>query len=134
LTSSRPEIADLLEIVNRSLADAGVPGHSVDGRFTAAYNAVLQLATVVLRASGFRAAGGARHWITFQVLPELVGERQTERAEYFDACRTKRHHAAYDAAGRISEAEIQELLEEARAFRTAVFEWLRREHPELSNR
>ena len=134
LTPSRREIADLLGVVGRSLGDADVPGHSADGRFASAYNAILQLATVVLRASGYRAAGGARHWVTFQILPELMGEDQTERAKYFDACRTKRHHAVYDAAGRISEAEVRELLEEVRVFRTAVVAWLRREHPELSDR
>lgn len=43
--SSRTEIGRLLAIVDRDLADANVPGLTVDRRFATAYEAALQLAS-----------------------------------------------------------------------------------------
>jgi len=50
--SSSKEIADLFSIVDRSQADLKVEGISDDLRFQAAYNGVLTLANIALRASG----------------------------------------------------------------------------------
>ena len=46
-TSAR-EIADLLGVVDRDLADAAVQDVSADRRFAIAYEAALQLATITL--------------------------------------------------------------------------------------
>lgn len=121
---SEQETADLLRVVERDLADAGILALSSDRRFTTAYNAALQLATIVLRASGYRTAGVGHHWITFQTLPELMSADLQVRADYFDACRRKRNIADYDAAGEISDAETEELLAEVLEFRGDVQEWL----------
>jgi hypothetical protein len=51
--TSRSEIDSLFRVVDRDLEDAAVPGVSADRRFATAYNAALQLATVVLRAHGY---------------------------------------------------------------------------------
>lgn len=123
-SGSEQETADLLRVVERDLADAGILALSADRRFTTAYNAALQLATIVLRASGYRTAGVGHHWITFQTLPELMGAALQVRADYFDACRRKRNIADYDAAGEISDAETEELLAEVLEFRRDVQEWL----------
>ena len=56
--SSSKEIADLFSIVDRSQADLKVEGISDDLRFQAAYNGVLTLANIGLRASGFRVSLG----------------------------------------------------------------------------
>lgn len=118
------ETADLLRVVERDFADAGILALSSDRRFATAYNAALQLATIVLRASGYRTAGVGHHWITFQTLPELIGAKMQARADYFDACRRKRNIADDVAAGEISDAESDELLAEVRAFRREVEAWL----------
>ena len=72
---SRPEIHRLLAIADWDLKDANIKGLSVDRRFATAYSAALQLATVVLRASGYRASSstGGHHWRTIGLLPELMG-------------------------------------------------------------
>lgn len=46
-----------------------------------------------------------------------------------NSCRAKRNMTDYDRVGGISEAEAEELLAEARAFRRDVLEWLRAVHP-----
>jgi hypothetical protein len=56
--SSPREIADLFSIVNRSLADLAVEGISDDLRLHAAYNGILTLANIALRANGFRVSPG----------------------------------------------------------------------------
>jgi hypothetical protein len=70
--SSAEEIKALWEIVARDLKDAIVEQLSLDRRYASAYNAILQLATIVLRASGYRTAGEAHHWLTFQALSLLM--------------------------------------------------------------
>ena len=50
-------MADLLRIVDRDLKDASILELSADRRFVTAYNAALRLATIVLRASGYRTPG-----------------------------------------------------------------------------
>lgn len=129
--SSPEEIRDLLRVVERDIADSALKSLSADRRFAIAYNAVLQLATAVLRASGYRTAGGRHHWITFQALPHIMGDSEQDRADYFDSCRRKRNIADYDAAGEIADSEVQELCDEAKVFGRVVQDWLRSNHPDF---
>lgn len=126
------EIRDLLRVVNRDLKDAAVTAISYDRRFATAYQAVLQLATVVLAASGFRTTGTGHHWATIRVLPELLGPEVQDLADYFDQCRSKRNLSDYDRAGEISRDEAEELLNEAKKFRSIVLNWLKRHHSKLA--
>lgn len=59
--SSPEEIAGLLAIVERDLANAKVSGLSEDWRFNIACNAALQAASAALAAAGFRAAREQHH-------------------------------------------------------------------------
>ena len=129
--TSRGGIRDLFRVADRDLKDAGVTAISLDRRFITAYQAVFQLATVVLAASGFRTTGAGHHWVTFKVLPELLGPEVQDVADYFDQCRNKRNLSDYDRAGEISRDEARELLEEAQKFRSTVMAWLKTQHPEL---
>ena len=125
------EVADLLRVVDRDLADAGIAQLSTDRRFATAYNAALQLATVVLHGAGYRAASTAHHWVTFHVLPEIMGPQAQARSDYLDSCRAKRNVTDYDRAGEISDQEAREILAEARAFRTELLAWLKTHRPTL---
>ena len=129
--TSAKEIAELLEMVDRDLADAAFPQISADRRYATAYNAALALATIMLHASGYRSAGIGHHWTTIQALPEIAGPQAQARADYLDNCRTRRNLADYSRAGVIAGTEAEELLAEARAFRKDVLEWLRVNHPSL---
>lgn len=71
-TSAR-EVAELLKLVDRDLADSAIQELSADRRFATAYNAALQLATIALHAAGYRTAKSGHHWITLKAMPEVMG-------------------------------------------------------------
>ncbi len=129
--SSSEEIKALWGIVQRDLADAAIEQLSPDRRYSTAYNAILQLATMVLRSSGYRTGGESHHWITFQALSQLMESLPSARSDYFDACRRKRNIVDYDASGEISEAEAREIYHEAVQFAHDVLVWLEEHHPDL---
>lgn len=130
--TSPQEVANLLQVVDRDLADASVRELSADRRFSIAYNASLQLATVALYAAGYRSVGAGHHWITLTALPEVKGSEAQSRADFLNACRLKRNRTDYDRAGIISDAEANEILMEAQAFKADLLEWLRQFHPHLA--
>ena len=77
--ASASETADLFRVVDRDLADARVTGLSADRRFATAYNAALQLATIVLRSEGYRTFGAGHHYTTILALRAIMGEDSTQR-------------------------------------------------------
>lgn len=129
--TSTKEVADILRVVDRDLADARVAQVSADRRFVIAYSAALELATIALYAVGFRTAGTGHHWATFQALPHIMGSQVQTRADFLNACRSKRNITDYDRAGEISESEVQALLTETEAFRVDLIAWLKANHPSL---
>ena len=124
--TSHNEIKNLMGIVNRDIADAQVPQLSADRRFITAYNAALQLSTVLLRAYGYRTKGGrsGHHWVTFGMLIEILGDDGLEYSNYFDACRIKRNISDYDSSGEISDSEAKEIIAEVLNFKKIVEAWL----------
>lgn len=132
LPPASSEVAGLLRVVERDLTDARIEALSADRRFATAYNAALQLATVVLRAEGYRTQGVAHHHTTIEALPLILGVEVAETADYLDACRSRRNTVDYDGIGIATEADVQELLREAEALRVAVSGWLKSAHPELA--
>jgi hypothetical protein len=131
LPTSAREIADLLRVVDRDVTDASVESVSDDRRFATAYNAALQLCTVVLRAEGFRTAGTAHHHTTIVCLPEILGEALRTTSDYLDACRAKRNTVDYDGIGIATAADVEELMTELESLREYVEAWLVSTHPEL---
>lgn len=125
------EIAGLLEIVERDLADAAITALSADRRFATAYNAALQAATVVMYSEEYRAHGIGHHSTTFQFLMEAMGAEVSALADYFDDCRRKRNRADYAGVGYISLTEAEDVLREARVLADRVRCWMAAHHPEL---
>ena len=98
-----------------------------------AYNAARTLATIAIRASGYRIkqTGGA-HYNTFLALPAAMGPAFDTLADYFDNCRKARNDLSYDAASVVSESDAMELLQKAQEFQQAVADWLGKNHPALT--
>lgn len=129
--TSDKEIEGVFRVIERDFEDAKIQQLSSDRRFATAYNAALQLATIVLYVSGYRTTGHGHHWATFHVLPDIMGDTFHARADYFDSCRTKRNLSDYDRAGEISVREAEEILAEASTFREEILLWLRKNHSAL---
>jgi hypothetical protein len=126
--SSPQEIADLLAIVERDLADA--EGNiSADWRFGIAYNGALKLCAILLQASGYRPEKTLQHYRTIAALPEILGRERQDDADYLELCRRKRNITEYDRTGVVTEAEAIELIEFTRELRADVLQWLKRHHP-----
>jgi hypothetical protein len=127
--SSR-EVADLLSIVDRDLADAD-GNISADWRFGIAYNGALKLCTILLHASGYRAEKNLQHYRTIAALPLVLGDVRKDDADYLEICRGKRNKAEYDTAGVATARDADELLAFAKGLRADVIKWLERRHPQL---
>jgi hypothetical protein len=128
-TSPR-EVADLLGVADRDLRDCQVSGLSADWRLNIAYNAALQVATVALAASGYRAAKDAHHYRVIQSLSYTIGIGANQIAQ-FEQFRKKRNIGGYERAGSISDREADEMARLAGDLRQRVQVWLGANHPEL---
>ena len=123
-----------MKIVNRDLADADIPGLSADRRFITAYNAGLQLTTIVLRLSGFRTNPNktGHHRISIDALSEIFGQELQDLANYFNACRIKRNICDYTSSGEVSDTEAAEMIKEVKKFKAFVMKWIKNSHPQFS--
>ncbi len=128
--SSREEIDNLLQIVNRDLEDAA-GDISPDWRFGIAYNAALKLCTIPLHAEGFRPERTLQHYRTIKALSVILGKEREEDVKYLDTCRSKRNIVEYDYVGGVTEKDANELIEFAGELRKDVMKWLKEKHPEL---
>lgn len=130
--TSEMEAKGILELVERDLADASREEISKDWRFNIAYNAGLQLATLVLYAAGYRAGRGeSKHYRVIQALPLVMGHRFSSTRDYLDNCRRRRNISEYDTAGTISQKEAEDLLQAVQEFRSEVETWLRQNRPDI---
>lgn len=126
------QIAELLAIVDRDLADAQAARLSADWQFGIAYNAALKLCTILLYANGYRPERTLAHYRTLQALPLILGPDRQDDADYLDTCRGKRNTAEYDSAGRISHDEATELISFCEDLRKLIMAWLREKNPALA--
>jgi hypothetical protein len=128
--TSRQEIADLLGMADRDLAQCRTPTLSPDWQLNIAYNAALQAATAALAAAGYRAAREAHHYRVIQSLAHTIKANPVLIAQ-LDKFRKKRNISDYERAGAVSEQEAKEMFVLARDLRDEVEKWLRSNYPEL---
>jgi hypothetical protein len=128
--TSRQEISNLLNIVERDLQDARRE-ISADWRFGIAYNAALKLCRILLSAEGYRPSHELQHYRTLAALPEILGEAKKADAKYLDDCRKKRNIVEYEYVGGASGPDADELIEFVKDLRDEVIAWLKKNHPEL---
>ena len=126
--TSKKEIENLLALVRRDIIDAKVKELSSDRRFACAYNAVLQLATILLYCKEYEPEGSGHHFTVFQAMKIIMGTDYYTLADYFDSCRSKRNITDYDYAGGISDSEAEELIKDAERFLEATLNWLRKNY------
>ena len=121
----------MLKLVKRDIKDATVQDLSSDRKFTTAYNAVLQLATIFLYCKGYKPRGIGHHFTVFQAMKAIMGKDYYELADYFDSCRAKRNISDYTYSGGISKAETEELIKQGEEFLKVVLNWINKNYPNL---
>ena len=109
--SSQREIDELFLIVDRDLKDCQAEFLSEDWQFGIAYNAALKLATILIRAHGYRVRGNGFHLNTIQLIPEFLGKKHIHLSIYLESCRRKRNLLEYDSVGGVTAEEVRELQE-----------------------
>jgi hypothetical protein len=120
------EIQQLLQVVDRDLADAQVVGLSADGRFQHAYDAALQLCMLALRATGYRVRKGqGHHKHGIDSLRYTLGEKWSETADHIERCSRLRGQAVYERIGVVSGQDADDLLQTATQLHTDVVNWLK---------
>jgi len=129
------EIAGLYSIVDRSLADLKVEGISGDLRFQAAYNGILTLANISLRASGYRALGQGHHQRVIESLEHTLTTQDGTACERWvrkiKSHSQKRNSTSCDLAGGVSPNDLAQIIRDLAHLREQVDECLRETHPEL---
>lgn len=128
--TSREEIRNLLQIVERDIADSD-GGISPDWRFGIAYNAALKLCTILLYVEGFRPEKNLQHYRTLQALPLILGDKRKLDADYLDTCRIKRNTVEYDYVGGATDSDADELIEFVKDLKNEVLAWITSRYPEL---
>jgi hypothetical protein len=137
--SSPKEIADLFSIVERSQADSKVESISDDLRFQAAYNGILTLVNIALRASGYRVSiGQGHHQRVIESLEyTLTTQDATAREKWVRKIKShsqKRNMTSYDLAGGVSPADLGQIMKDLPVLQEHVRAWLQEVHPELLTR
>jgi len=126
------QIQQLLEVVDRDIADAQASGLSPDGKFQHAYDAALQLCTVALLASGYQVPKRqGHHKRTIDSLQFTLGLKWAETADYIERCSRLRGQAIYERTGVVSHEDADELSDTAKQLRADVVAWLKAQHPVL---
>ena len=128
--TSTQEIADLLTVSERDLKDSSAPGISPDWQLAIAYNAALQTATAALFASGYRAGREAHHYRIIQSLAHTI-QAKPDLINQLDKFRKKRNIGGYEAAGRISQQEADEMKKLAENVCEQIVQWLHQNHANL---
>ncbi len=131
--TNRQEIQDLLNKVDRDITEAAKEEITPDWRLAIAYNACLGCAAIALRASGYRMlARSGHHRRTIQSLRHTF-QPDNELIISLEAISKKRAMVSYDAAGRTTEAEVEEALNLAIELKSLLIDWLRRNFKDLIN-
>jgi hypothetical protein len=114
-TASAQEIATLLQRAASLLTDAGNSALAPASRYSLAYDTAFALATAALRLRGYRADAARGHRaVVFQALPHTVDAPQALWAALV-AAHDRRNAIEYSAALAPTQAEVADLLTQARA-------------------
>lgn len=125
------EIQKLLAAARRSLKDARVEQISLERRFDAAYDSILQSALVALMVNGYRPNTNqpGHHKTILQLLPKTMGI-PGERLAVLDTLRKKRNVTNYVGED-IDEVSFQQCVKEAERLQEELSAWLTENHSEL---
>jgi len=129
--SDRAEIARYLTKIRRKLADSRKDSISLDSRFDIAFEALLQIALVSLRANGYRTTSDAGHQqLAIQLLPKSIGIDPSE-LRTLDEYRKRRSAGLYEADFDPSEDEVKAVISTVSSLLARLTDWIEHHRPGL---
>lgn len=128
-STSKRELDDLRDVIDRDLTDAAIAALSADRRFATAYNAALQTATMAIACAGYRTSGLGHHQTTFEAAELAIGTTSASFTSYFETCRRKRNTVDYDRAHVATETEASEIVKQAKDFLVLTEAWISQIYP-----
>ncbi len=129
--TDRDEVARFLGKIDQRIADAAKRAVGLDSTFDIAYEGVLQISIVALRALGYRIKTTPGHQQTaIQSLTLTLGLSGPEMF-VFDVYRRHRAMSLYGAGHEPTESEVVAFIESAQALQKLLLNWLAKEHPAL---
>lgn len=124
------ELAELLAVADRALADASHAELTPDGRVGLAWPAVLALGAAALASAGYRAGKERHHERVVDSLQFTVELAQSDVGA-LHRIRRLRNEMTYERVGTTTAAEADRFIEHVRGLREVVRRWLASRHAEL---
>ncbi len=118
--TSKEEINAIYGVIDRCLSDAGLKGLSSDQKYILSYQAALEAGMALIYCYGYKPIKAGHHYITWQCLKELFGEKEKKTIILFEGASKKRNKLSYDIAGIASQKEADEMYQESRNFISIV--------------
>ena len=120
--TSKDEISAIYGVIDRCLNDAGLKGLSSDQKYILSYQAALEAGMALIYCYGYKPIKAGHHYITWQCLKDLFGEKERKTILLFEGASKKRNKLSYDIAGIASQKEADEMYQESRDFVSLVKE------------
>ena len=114
--TSKEEITAIYGVIDRCLKDAGLKGLSSDQKYILSYQAALEAAIALIYCNGYKPVKVGHHYIAWQCLKDLLGEKNRKTVLLFENAAKKRSKLSYDIAGLASQKEADEMYEESKNF------------------
>lgn len=130
-SSSTEEIRRFLSKIATKVNDAREQRISLDSRFDIAYEALLQIGLVALRAHDLRPdSRGGHHVLALQTLGTTIGAPR-EQVRLLDEFRRQRAVGLYDGSFVPTEKELGELISNVEEIQGRLERWLIANRPDL---
>ena len=120
--TSKEEINAIYGVIDRCLNDASLKGLSSDQKYILSYQAALEVGMALIYCYGYKPIKAGHHYITWQCLKDLFGEKNRKTILLFEDASKKRSKLSYDIAGLASQKEADEMYQESLDFVSLVKE------------
>lgn len=114
--ATKEELSDILGVVERNFQDAIVKGLSSDQKYILSYQAAFEVSLAFIKCNGFRPIKAGHHYIVWQCMKDVLGEKVRKSIILFEDAAKKRNKLSYDIAGIASQKEADEMYQESRNF------------------
>ena len=124
--TNKAELDAIYGVIDRCFKDAGLKGLSSDQKYILSYQAALEAGMALIYCHGYKPIKAGHHYITWQCLKDLFGEKNRKTILLFEDASKKRSKLSYDIAGLASQKEADEMYQESRDFVSLVKEEINR--------